>query len=189
MTSSRIAITGVIVAAMVAGATWVVLNRRGETGFEIGDSVAADLEAVAVETFDSFVAAAPAAAGCVGNPRLEAAWELEDPAKYDQETGIIYLRVPATASSLEASLIHELAHHIELACPTHAGMRAAFLEAQGHAPETPWFGGGPWELRPSEQFAEATVEVVLGERRRNQLALQLTPGAVQTVAQWLQAEA
>lgn len=155
----------------------------------IGESVAPDLAALATETFEVFLVAAPAAPACMKEVRLEAAPELDDLARYDQATATIEVRVPANAASLEGSLIHELAHHLEVSCPGHVAFRPVFLAAQGHPADTPWFADVAWEQKPSEQFAEAVVAVTLGDRRRNQLTIQLTPEALGVTRDWLQAEA
>ncbi len=157
-------------------------------GFVVGASVAGDLADLAQQTFARFVHAAPGVADCLGHPRLEAAPELGDLARYDPATATVIVRVPATAPSLSGSLVHELAHHLEVACPTHHDLRPEFLVAQRHPAGTPWFGQTAWEQRPSEQFAEAVVEVVLGERTRNQLALHLEPATTRLVAGWLTGE-
>lgn len=161
-------------------------SREAEAaGLVIGDTVAADFAALAVDTFTRFAEAAPALEACLGSPRLEAASQLDDAALYDQASRTIYVRVPATAPSLRASLTHELAHHVELACPTHEKLRTAFLAAQGHDPATPWFDAGRWEGVPSEEFAEAVVEVIEGRRSRNQGTVVLAPEAVAVVARWM----
>jgi hypothetical protein len=152
----------------------------------IGESVAGDFAALAQSTFDRFVDAAPALEDCVGTLRLEAADELDDLARYDASRRVIHVRVPATAPSLEESLVHEFAHHVERVCPSHVDLRVGFLAAQRRAPGTEWFGDVPWIERPSEQFAEAVVEVVLGSRSRNQLQLRLTPDAIRLTADWLE---
>ena len=155
----------------------------------LGESVATDLAALAEETFDGFLVAAPAAAACMDEVRLEATRQLDDLARYDQATATITVRVPANAASLEGSLIHELAHHLEVTCPTHVEFRAVFLAAQGYPTDTHWFANVAWEYKPSEQFAEAVVTATLGERRRHQLTLQITPEALSATRDWLQAEA
>jgi hypothetical protein len=177
----------VFVFLIVAATVWGAISRSNEPDphLHIGDSVATDLAMLATATFDEFVAAAPALRHCIGAPRLEAAVELDDLATYDQPSATIHVRVPATAPSLRGSLVHELGHHLEVACSSHVDVRPAFVAAQGAA-ETPWFVGVAWEDRPSEQFAEAVVEVVLGRRSRSQLRLRLTPEAVALVARWLE---
>ena len=177
----------VLVVMVLAATVWGALVRTDDNDprLQIAESVAADFASLATETFDDFVAAAPGAANCIGAPTLEATEELDDLATYDQPSVTIRVRVPATAPSLQGSLTHELAHHVEVACASHLRLRPTFLAAQGHAPDTAWFGEGAWEDRPSEQFAEAVVEVVLGRRSRNRLRLRLAPEAVEVVSDWL----
>jgi hypothetical protein len=175
-------------AVLLAGACGIAAGDDSGT-LTLGESVATDLAALAEETFDGFQAAAPAAADCMGEVRLEAARQLDDLARYDQATATITVRVPANAASLEGSLIHELAHHLEVSCPSHLEFRPAFLAAQGHPPDTPWFADVAWEQKPSEQYAEAVVAATLGDRRRNQLGIRLTPEALGATRDWLQAEA
>lgn len=179
---------------MLAGAMLLVAACASAAGdgsgaLTVGESVATDLAALAQETFEEFAVAAPAAAGCMGDVRLEASRQLDDLARYNQATATITVRVPANAASLESSLIHELAHHLEVSCPSHVEFRPAFVAAQGHPADTPWFADVAWEEKPSEQFAEAVVAVTVGERRRNQLRIQLTPEALGATRDWLQAEA
>ena len=176
----------VIVAVALAASTlaWLITSDDG-SGLAIGNSVAADLGALAEETFETFVSSAPGVADCIGRPRLEAAPDLEDLARYDPATQTIFVRVPATAPNLEASLVHEFAHHLEQVCESQRSIRAAFLVAQGHPPAAEWFGDVEWADRPSEQFAEAVVEATLERRSRNQLRVQLQSEAVRVVGDWL----
>ena len=66
--------------------------------------------------------------------------------------------------------------------------RAIRMGTGGRTGADAWFAEGAWEQRPSEQYAEAVVEVVLGKRRRTQLQIQLTPDALRVVAGWLSHE-
>lgn len=179
------AIALMVFAVIVGGAVFGVRSEESPPQLVVGDTVAADFAALAGATYARFVAAAPGLGECVRSPRLEADYDLDELAIYDQATHVMSVRVPATASSLEASLVHELGHHLELSCPSHALLRQRFLVAQGSDPATPWFGGDVWEAIPSEQFAEAVVQVVLGGRERQMLRMQLTPAAVSVVAGWL----
>jgi hypothetical protein len=183
--STIIAIVGIALAATVAIAWALDTGDESSPTLIVGDSVASDFEALARQTFDEFVVATPAIADCFGAPRLEAAPGLDELATYDRHSVTIAVRVPATAPSLTESLVHEFAHHAEAACSSHQELRGDFLTAQGHEPGTAWFGDDRWEDRPSEQYAEAVVQVVLGERRRNQLLIRLTPEAVALIADWL----
>lgn len=182
---SSVAVAVVALALVVGGGAWGAPAQREAPQLLIGDSVAGDFAALAGDTYQGFVASAPGLGECVRSPRLEAVYELDELAVYDQRTHIMSVRVPATAASLSASLVHELAHHLELSCPSHLAMRRRFLAAQGLDPATPWFGGDVWEDIPSEQFAEAVVQMVLGGRDRHLLRMHLTQDAVDVVATWL----
>ena len=50
-------------------------------------------------------------------------------------------------------------------------------------PSADWFDGATWETTPSEQYAEATVEVVLG-RRTHHGGIVVSDEAVTVVRQW-----
>ncbi len=184
MKRAVIGLAAVLVAALGGGAAWSALSED-DPALVIGKSVAADFAELAADAHARFVAASPAVAECMGSLRLEAADELDDLALYDQSSGVLFVRVPATAASLEASLVHEFAHHLEVVCESHQLLRPEFLATQGHPADTPWFGDVAWEERPSEQFAEAVVQVVLGSRSRHQLGLRLTPESVRLVEAWL----
>ncbi len=133
-------------------------------------SVGADLRALALETWGRFLTRFQARADCFGDVHLQAAYSLDSRAGYDPDTATVTIQVPATAAMLQSGLIHEWAHHIEFQCPAHKELRPAFLAAQGLPPDTPWRAEGlpanlsarEWAQIPSEQYAEATVEVVLG---------------------------
>jgi hypothetical protein len=176
------------VAIAIGAVAWVTAPEDDPPRLIIGESVAGDFAGLAEATFDRFASAAPALRSCIGTIRLEAADELGDLARYDPATQVIRVRVPATAPSLEQSLVHEFAHHVERVCTSHIDLRAEFLEAQGQPPATEWFADVSWVDRPSEQFAEAVVEVVLGSRSRNQLQLRLTPEAIGLVAAWIETD-
>ena len=128
------------------------------------DSVPADLRQLADETWQDFLAAFPARWGCIPPPTLHAAWELETRAVYEPGTMTLSVRVPGTPATLRSELLHEFAHHVEFACEDHRNLRPAFLEAQGFDPDAAWFDGDTWETTPSEQYAEAVVELIEGRR-------------------------
>lgn len=142
-----------------------------------------DLRQLADETWQDFLDAHPGRLDCIDSVTLEAAWELDNRAEYRPDSRTLAVRVPGTPATLRSELIHEFAHHVEFTCPDQTELRAAFLHAQGFPPETEWFGGATWETTPSEQYAEATVEVVTG-RRTHTGGILLTPEAVEVVRQW-----
>jgi hypothetical protein len=149
----------------------------------VDGSVGADLEALALETWDQFLAVFWARRDCFGDVHLRAAYTLGSRAGYDPDTATVTVRVPGTAAMLQSGLIHEWAHHVEFQCEAHQELRAAFLAVQGLPADTPWRPdeahrrpadayqhslisepASDWAEIPSEQYAEATIELVLGGR-------------------------
>lgn len=164
-----------------------VAYSNGESSPElvIDDTVAADFAAVATEDWERFVAAFPAVEPCIGVVTLTADYTLDDLARYDPATSIMAVRVPGPRVLLDRALIHELAHHLEFVCPSHAEMRPAFLNALGLSPDADWFDGSEWGRIPSEIFAEAVVEYVLDERGRVHTGIGLIDqSAVDVVVAW-----
>jgi hypothetical protein len=157
----------------------------------VGESVGPDFEALARETWNRFLAVFWARRDCFGDVRLEAAYRLDSRAGYDPATATATVRVPGTRAMLQSGLVHEWAHHIEFQCWAHQALRPAFLAAQGLPPGTPWrppeanigLTGGEWAGIPSEQYAEAVVDLVLGGRSIP-TAAHVSPGAVRIVRDW-----
>ncbi len=158
------------------------------------DSVREDLQALAEETWSSFLTVFGARAACFGDVRLHAARDLGDRGAYDPLTATATVRVPASAVMLQGALVHEWAHHIEFQCDAQSALRPAFLAAQGLPGDTPWRVSNlpasrsetAWADRPSEQYAEAVVELVLG-RRQIPTTARVRAGAVRVVRDWASA--
>lgn len=170
---------------VVAVATAAILLARPDTAPELlyGESVPADLRSLADETWSDFLEAHPARVGCISAVTLEAAWELDTRAEYRPDTATLAVRVPGTPATLRSQLIHEFAHHLEFTCPEHQELRAGFLRAQGFPADAAWFEGETWETTPSEQYAEATVEMI-EERRTHQGGILLKADATRVVREW-----
>ena len=153
----------------------------------IGETMAGDFTAVAVELWAEFEVFAAGRLDCFGSVTIQASTTLDDRAQYEPLERTITVLVPRSIPSLRESLVHELAHHVESACPAHEEGRASMLEAMGFPAEAPWFEGDRWPETPSERFAEATVELLLGER---EIAADvfLTETELQSVAQWWSGE-
>ncbi len=155
------------------------------------DSVAGDFADLAQATWQQFLGVFSARTGCFGDVHLHAATTLASRAAYDPPTATVTVRVPGTRAMLQSGLIHEWAHHIEFQCPAQQQLRALFLAAQGLPAGTLWRPDDTpantpesiWATIPSEQFAEATIEVVLGERQIPTTA-PVTPAAVRLIALW-----
>lgn len=125
----------------------------------------------------------PAHRSCLHDVTVAGAWELEHRAEYRLDDQVVVLRLPATAVSLEFSLAHEIAHHLEFTCQAHEEIQTLFLLAQGHDPDSSWFEGPSWETTPSEQFATAVAKLVtgIGDPERNVV---VTDEALGVVADW-----
>lgn len=155
------------------------------------DTVADDLRRLAAETWGQFLAAFRARTDCFGDVHLHAAYDFDARAAYDPDTATVTVRVPATPAMLQGALIHEWAHHIEFQCVAQQELRAAFLAAQGLPAETPWRPAddpahtpeSAWAAIPSEQYAEAAIEFVLG-RRQIPTTARVSGEAVQVLAAW-----
>ena len=161
----------------------------------VDPSVDADFSKLAQKTWQQFLKAFHAQAGCFGDVRLRAAYDLNSRAAYDPHTETVTVHVPGSAAMLSGALVHEWAHHVEFQCPAHKQLRAAFLAAQGLPPGTQWRPDDTpaytpesvWAEIPSEQYAEAAIEVVLG-RRQVPTTVRVTPKAVRVLARWAAGE-
>ena len=122
----------------------------------------ADLRALIVTTWEQFVEAFPARRSCLAPVTVQGAWELDGRGSYDPGSRLVTIRIPGTAPNLRASLVHEFAHHMEFTCPEQHNVRATFLAVQELPRSASWFEGVSWQTTPSEQFAEAVVQAVLG---------------------------
>lgn len=157
----------------------------------IDDSVASDFQALAEETWARFLTVFQARTDCFGDVRLRATRTLSSRAAYDPVSATVTVRVPGTLAMLQEALVHEWAHHIEFQCDEHQDLRRAFLIEQRLPPDTPWrpddapasAPGNVWAGIPSEQYAEATIELVLG-RRQIPTGVHITREAVHVVAVW-----
>jgi len=135
----------------------------------VDSSVDDGFAALAVETWRQFLATFAPLAPCLPDVHLHASYTLPARAGYDPDTATITVRVPGSAAKLQAALIHEWAHHLEFQCPRALdALRPAFLEAEGFPPDAIWRPADAttvadhWADIPSEHFAEAAIELVLG---------------------------
>lgn len=99
-------------------------------GAALADDMPADLAEVVSTTLEGLEEALPSHLDCLDGLVVAHAWELEERAEYRPETQTVVLRVPGTAPNLEFSLVHEIAHHLEFACPSQVELRPAFLLAK-----------------------------------------------------------
>jgi hypothetical protein len=161
----------------------------------IDASVDQDFAAVIQETWVQFLFVFAPRRDCFGDVLVKADYDLADRAMYDPQTATISVRVPERASILKGALVHEWAHHVEFQCEAHTEMRAEFIEAQGMPADTPWRSEGgttdilssDWATIPSEQYAETTIVLVLGERPISTKA-PITAEGIEVIRAWAQKE-
>ena len=149
----------------------------------VDGSVAADFEALALETWDQFLVAFRARSGCFGDVHVRAVYALDSRAGYDPDTATATVLVPGTPAMLQSGLVHEWAHHVEFQCNEQQDLRPAFLAAQGLPTDTPWRSPDESAISPSEQYAEAAIEFVLGTRPIPTEA-HVTREAIRVVQEW-----
>jgi hypothetical protein len=194
-------IVGVVVIVVIAilasaappsrGQVHNLLKPKPAPKLIIDASVADDFRALAVETWTEFLTVFWARSDCFGDVRLRATRTLNSRAAYDPDTATVMVRVPGTPAMLRGALIHEWAHHIEFQCEAHKDLRPAFLAAQGFPPDTLWRPDdtpantpvSAWPDIPSEQYAEATIELVLG-RRQIPTEVRVTQEAIHVIEVW-----
>ena len=180
-----------VLAVIVGLALASCLQPKDTPQLIVDESVASDFEALALETWDQFLTVFQARSDCFGDVYLRATKTLGSRAGYDPETAAVTVRVPATAAMLQGALVHEWAHHVEFQCADHEELWPAFLAAQGLPPDTPWRPDIPpadipasmWPDIPSEQYAEATILLVLG-RRQIATGVRVKPEAVHVIGEW-----
>jgi hypothetical protein len=161
----------------------------------IDASVKPDFAALIKETWGQFMLVFAARSDCFGDVRVKADYDLSDRAMYDPKSATVTVRVPERASILKGALVHEWAHHVEFQCEAQKEMRAAFIEAQGIPASTSWRSQGgsvnvlssDWANIPSEQYAETTIVLVLGERPVS-IKAPITEDGVEVMRAWAHKE-
>jgi hypothetical protein len=180
----KAAVVGAIVIA--AASTVIVLaSANSRSGLRFTNETPDDLRAVASGAWQRFVDAVPACAGRLEGLTVGVAWELPDRARYEPAQALVLIRAPGTAANLEATLLHEFAHHAERRCDPGPAFRRRFTAAAGLPAGTPWGGSAAWDRTPSERFAEAVMTFVLGHRPPHVL-VHLRPRELDAVAAWAQ---
>jgi hypothetical protein len=168
---------GAVVAVAALGAA------TAGSGLRFTAATPDDLRAVASDAWQRFADAIPACAGRLDGLTVGVAWDLPARARYEPEGVLVLVRAPGTAANLEATLLHEFAHHAERRCAPSLAFRRRFTEVAGLPAATPWRGSAPWDQIPSERFAEAVMTYVLGHPPSHVL-VHLRRGELRAVAAW-----
>lgn len=183
MTARAAAVWGTLVAAVVAAATWV--------SFEFGPSIDPrqdlpdDVAFLTATTWDRFEAAFPAQRTCLTDVELVLSDDVPlGAARYVASERMILIEIPTSPRRYVESLTHELAHHLDASCGAERAIGASLRAAQGIGPQVPWDDGEVWEERPTEQYAEAVVEYVTGDRFTHADIIDVSDEAVEIVEAW-----
>jgi len=167
---------------LVAGSTSAALAAGGGARLTFDPGVPHDVRALTEQTWRRFERSFPAQATCLPSITVATAWQFPDRARYDPIARRVTVRIPWTAPNLERSLVHEFAHHLDAGCAERGSIRAAFLRAQGFPRDASWLRGSAWADTPSEQFAEATVELVLRDPADPRMLIR--PETLATLRAW-----
>ena len=172
------------IAALIAVATLAAfaIGAGPRTGLAVTPETPDDVRRLAEATWARFAETFAAHPGCVRPVTVAGVWELDDRAVYEPGTATIRVRIPGTAPNLEATLLHELAHHLDASCPDRE-LRVDFLAATGRDPATPWWRGERWAETPAERFAEAAVRVVMDGVPAHVL-IDVDPDEIEVVRGW-----
>jgi len=180
----RKVVLGGAIAGGVALAALVALGAAtARSGLRFTDETPDDLREVASDAWQRFTDALPACADRLGGLTIGVAWQLSDRARYEPEQALVRIRAPGTAPNLEATFLHEFAHHADRRCAPSPAVRRGFTAAGGLPAGTPWRGRAPWDRIPSERFAEAVTTYVLGHPPPH-VMVHLRPGELRAVAAW-----
>lgn len=120
---------------------------------------------------------------CMSDVSLTLARDVPGDARYRLADRSIVIEIPTSPARFAESVVHELAHHMERTCGIEE-IRDDFLAAQGFAADVPWYGPAEWEELPTEHFAEAVVDVVLGERLLHADDITLSEAAIAGVLRY-----
>lgn len=175
----------VVVAVVVATVGWATWPRpqASDPVVRFVQPVPTDVESEARAAVADFVAVFDARRGCAGTAEVVLVRDVEGgDARYLDSEGVIEIEIPTTPERFRESLIHELAHHVEHRCLDFAELRRAWTEQTGIV----WSGQDRWEDRPSEQWAEVVVEVVLGERMLHDDDMPIDANLVVLAVDWIE---
>ncbi|NNE11085.1 MAG: hypothetical protein HKN41_02445 [Ilumatobacter sp.] len=176
----RRCLTAAVVLIMVAAAC----APNGEGLLRSDQDLPADVRAEIVAVEQRFTAAFEGRLGCWPTATLRLVSKVEGgDARYVAGRRLIEIAIPTTPARFRESLVHELAHHVEASCDDFAELRTVLAPMFGHH-EQGWTEGATWEETPSELWAEAVVQVVLGERLLHAEDMPLPAAAVEAVDAW-----
>lgn len=176
---------GLVVAVVVTLLVWPT-DGPHDPVITFVQPVPVDVEAEARTAVAAFVDRFASRRDCVGGAEVVLVDDVPaGDARYLAAGATIEVEIPTSPRRFRDSLVHELAHHVERRCADSGTLRAAVLAVTG---DGAWSGQPRWADRPAELWAEAVVEIVLGERVRFGRTVPLDPALVDAVRAWIVAE-
>lgn len=171
-----------VAVALLVGSFWRFGASAHDPVIRFTQPVPVDVDTNARAAVASFVALLGARRDCVGTAEVVLVRDVAGgDARYLATDGTVEIEIPTTPARFRESLIHELAHHVEHRCPDFDRLRRSYVGRTAIV----WTGQERWEERPSEQWAELVVELVLGERMLHGDEMSIDPVLVELVADWL----
>lgn len=173
-------VTGVAVLALFAS----LPAHAGRVVFP--QDVPAEVGRITQEAWSSFLDVFRARRDCIAPVTVVLVRDLAEDAdaKYSRTDEVITVLIPTSPRRYPEALVHELAHHLDNTCAAVRELRPRVLAAQGFGPATPWTSGETWETIPAEQFAEAVVQAVRGERIVHADRIRVSVEAVDAITAW-----
>ena len=176
-------IVGFALAGLLGVAVWWAASLGPR--IKVPQGVPADVSEIVDRTWPVFLDTFPARTGCIGDVTLLLVFDVEGGAAvYAPDNATIRIEIPTTPERFEESLVHELGHHLEHRCDPVESIGDAFVAAEGLDPETAWFDRDRWFEAPTEHFAEAVVQLTLGERRIHADRFTVRDASLRLVADW-----
>ena len=174
----------VVAIAVVAFAVATLLGRPDDAELSFGQDVPDDVRVESDAVWSHFAERFDARMTCIDDVTVVLVGSVEGgDARYVVGESRIEIRIPTTPARYRESLAHELAHHVERTCADFTSLRTD-LEPLLAADAESWWVGPTWEETPSEQFAEAVVEFVNGERVRHAATVPVDDEVLAVIRRW-----
>ena len=177
------AAVAVMVVAVVAA--WYRWDREPprDPMVRLAQAVPADVERETRTAVAEFVEVFGARRACIPTAHVVLVRDVDGgDARYLADSAVIEIQIPTTPARFRESLVHELAHHVEHTCAAFADLRDKWLSRSG---DDTWSRQERWEDRPTEQWAEAAVDLVLGERLLHGDEMTIDAELVALAGDWL----
>ncbi len=184
MTLLRSGVAALVLFAAALTLVSVVAYQLGPS-IEPRQNLPDDVAELTASTWQAFERAFPSQADCLSDVELELVDDVPGgAADYVITEQLIRIEIPTSPRRYVESLTHELAHHLDAVCDAERAIGGVFRAAQGIPSDASWEVAESWEERPMEQFAEAVVGYVTGDRYTHDDIIDVSDEAVDVVRRW-----